>query len=171
MQSQAIPFLVFYPFTPIIRRWLGKPASRFKSDIRIKPEKAQRVAARNRGMCEAPDCIRAGNCRVPKSRDNLHEYFWYCAAHARAHNEAWDFFKGMGDDDIQRFREEALIRPPPHLAAGQARRPGADGPGPADNSMTAMRCLQRMANRHGAPSGAAIDAAADHGDGHAATGP
>jgi len=81
--------------------------SRFKSDIRIKPEK-KRVQEPETRLCEAPGCIGPGNCRVSKSPKNLSEYFWYCAAHARVHNEAWDFFKDMGDDDIQRFREEAL---------------------------------------------------------------
>ena len=81
--------------------------SRFKIDIRIKPEK-KRVKEPETRMCEAPGCVGPGNCRVSKSPKNLSEYFWYCAAHARAHNEAWDFFKDMGDDDIQRFREEAL---------------------------------------------------------------
>ena len=81
--------------------------SRFKSDIRIKPGKAKKAEPVTR-MCEAPDCIKAGDCRVSKSPKNLSEYIWLCSAHARAHNEAWDFFKDMGDDDIQRFREEAL---------------------------------------------------------------
>jgi hypothetical protein len=81
--------------------------SRFKSDIRIKPGKARAPEPETR-MCEAPGCIGPGNCRVSKSPKNLSEYVWYCSAHARAHNEAWDFFKDMGDDDIQRFREEAL---------------------------------------------------------------
>jgi DnaJ domain len=82
-------------------------ASKFKSDIRIKPEKAKSRTPDPR-MCDAPDCIRPGNCRVPQSPKNLTEYFWYCSAHARAHNESWDYFKGMDDGDIQRFREEAL---------------------------------------------------------------
>ena len=81
--------------------------SRFKSDIRIKPEKARKREPETR-MCEAPDCIGPGNCRVSKSPKNLNEYLWYCPAHARAHNEAWDFFKDMGDGDIARFKEEAL---------------------------------------------------------------
>ncbi len=80
--------------------------SRFKTDIRIKPGKA-RVKEPETRMCEAPGCIGPGNCRVAKSPKNLSEYLWYCSAHARAHNEAWDFFKGMDDGDIQRFREEA----------------------------------------------------------------
>ena len=82
-------------------------ASRFKSDIRIKPEKARARQPETR-MCEAPDCVGPGNCRVPKSPKNLDEYYWYCAAHARRHNEAWDYFKGMDDDQIQAFRLDAL---------------------------------------------------------------
>ena len=46
---------------------------------------------------------------MPKSRENLSDYLFLCPAHARAHNESWDFFKGMDDGDIQRFREEATI--------------------------------------------------------------
>ena len=84
-----------------------KRAARFKTDIRIKPEKARAREVETR-MCEAPDCIKAGNCRVPRSPNNLNEHFLDCAAHARAHNESWDYFKGMGDEDIRRFKEEAL---------------------------------------------------------------
>jgi hypothetical protein len=82
-------------------------ASRFKTDIRIKPARAKKREPETR-MCEAPDCIGPGNCRVPKSPRNLSEYYWYCSVHARLHNEAWDYFKGMDDDEIQRFREDAL---------------------------------------------------------------
>jgi hypothetical protein len=81
--------------------------SRFKSDIRIKPGKGKIVEPETR-MCEAPGCIGPGNCRVSKSPKNLAEYYWYCGPHARAHNESWDFFKDMNDNEILRFKEEAL---------------------------------------------------------------
>jgi hypothetical protein len=106
--------------------------SRFKSDIRIKPEKAKSRAPTPR-MCEAPDCIGPGNCRVPKSPTNLQEYFWYCPTHARAHNEAWDFFKGMGDDDIQRFREEALTGHRPTWPLGKRAAKARMGQSPLNN--------------------------------------
>ncbi len=106
--------------------------SRFKSDIRIKPEKAKSRAPEPR-MCEAPDCIGPGNCRVPKSPQNLNEYFWYCPAHARAHNEAWDFFKGMGNDDIQRFREEALTGHRPTWPLGKRAAKARMGQAPLNN--------------------------------------
>ncbi len=83
-------------------------APRFKTDIRIKPGgKAKKPEPQTR-MCEAPDCVGPGNCRVAKSPKNLSEYFWYCPTHARIHNEAWDYFKGMDDDEIQAFRLDAL---------------------------------------------------------------
>ena len=82
---------------------------RFKTDIRIKPSKGAAAAPKpEERMCDAKDCIRPGNCRVSQSPQNLNEYFWYCAAHARAHNENWDYFKGMDNGEIQKFREDAL---------------------------------------------------------------
>jgi hypothetical protein len=84
--------------------------SQFKSDIRIRPGKLRQKArpAQTR-RCEAAGCTGPGECRVPRSPDNLTEHFWYCTAHARAHNESWDYFKGMEDIAIARFREEAIL--------------------------------------------------------------
>jgi hypothetical protein len=92
--------------------------SRFKSDIRIKPGKGKIVEPETR-LCEAKGCIKPGDCRVAKSPKNLTEYIWYCAGHARLHNESWDFFKDMTDGDIQKFREEALTGHRPTWAMGK----------------------------------------------------
>ncbi len=83
-------------------------SARFKSDIRIKPDGAKRREPEVR-LCAAKNCPEPGNCRVPKSRENLSEYIWCCPAHARAHNESWDFFKGMDDEAIERFRDDAIL--------------------------------------------------------------
>src|SRR6185437_11772085 len=83
--------------------------TRFKSDMRIKPDKAKAAAPKpEERLCEAKGCVGPGNCRVSKSPQSMGEYFWYCPAHARAHNENWDYFKGMDDAEIQKFREDAL---------------------------------------------------------------
>jgi hypothetical protein len=85
------------------------PRARFKSDMRIKPDKGPAAAPKpEERLCEAKGCIGPGNCRVAKSPQHLNEYLWYCPAHARAHNENWDYFKGMDDAEIQKFREDAL---------------------------------------------------------------
>jgi hypothetical protein len=83
-------------------------APRFKMDMRIKPGGKARKPEPEVRLCEAPNCVGPGNCRVAKSPKNLTEYFWYCAPHARIHNEAWDYFKDMDDDQIQAFRLDAL---------------------------------------------------------------
>src|SRR5882724_8046084 len=86
-----------------------RPRSRFKSDIRIKPDAPARRSRAAKAVprpCAVAGCGEAGDCRVPKSRENLSDYLWLCTAHARAHNESWDFFKGMDNGDIQKFREE-----------------------------------------------------------------
>ncbi len=86
----------------------GSPRARFKIDMRIKPDKGKVAPKPEERLCEAPGCVGRGNCRVAKSPRNLNEHFWYCAAHARVHNENWDYFKDMDDDEIQKFREDAL---------------------------------------------------------------
>lgn len=107
-------------------------AFRFKSDIRIKPEKVKPRQAQVR-VCAAKNCAEPGDCRVPKSPRNLSEYVWYCSAHARAHNEAWDFFKDMDDDDIQRFREEAILGHRPTWPLGKRAAKARMGQTPIGN--------------------------------------
>ena len=84
-----------------------RPPPRFKSDISIKSSRAKKPEPQTR-MCDAPDCVGPGNCRVSKSPNNLSEYFWYCSKHARAHNESWDYFKGMDDTQVQAFKLDAM---------------------------------------------------------------
>ncbi|HSZ11475.1 MAG TPA: J domain-containing protein [Rhizomicrobium sp.] len=78
-------------------------------DIRIKPDdKTVRVVEEVR-PCHAKGCKAEGTHRVTLSREALSDYIWLCLAHARAHNEAWDFFAGMSDKEIERFQVEAVV--------------------------------------------------------------
>ncbi len=76
-------------------------------DIRIKPDGGPKVAVKVR-PCAIDGCPEEGAYRVPKSRETLSTYLWLCLAHARAHNEKWDYFAGMSEVEIERFRSEAL---------------------------------------------------------------
>jgi len=106
--------------------------------MRIKPDKGPAAASKpEERLCEAKGCVGPGNCRVAKSPQNLGEYFWYCPAHARAHNESWDFFKGMGDEDILKFRLDAITghRPTWQLGKRAARaRTGTRAQNPLHDS-------------------------------------
>jgi hypothetical protein len=106
------------------------PRPRFKSDIRIKKDNGRKVEPEF-APCAVPGCVKPGNARVPKSRENLTEYVIVCAAHARAFNESWDFFKGMGDGDVQKFREEALFGHRPTWPMGKRAARARNGQGPS----------------------------------------
>jgi hypothetical protein len=81
------------------------PHPRFKKDIRIKPDVVQKPKKR---PCSITGCTGEGAYKVPKSRDQVATYVWVCLAHAREHNEKWDYFKGMSDDAVARFQEDAI---------------------------------------------------------------
>src|SRR5579863_1388576 len=51
--------------------------------------------------CDMPGCTAAGEYRAPKSRDTLHDYWWYCLEHVRGYNATWDFYKGMSPGQIE----------------------------------------------------------------------
>ncbi len=86
----------------------GHTNSRFKLDIRIKPDASTITAVRLR-PCAQSGCPEEGSYRVPKSREELSEHIWLCQAHARARNEAWDYFQGMSEREIESFRNDALV--------------------------------------------------------------
>ena len=85
------------------------PKPRFKMDIRIKPDGAtKRPVVEKTRPCARKDCEGDGVFNVPRTRDDLNERLWLCQKHAREHNESWDFFRGMDDKDIQKFRVDAI---------------------------------------------------------------
>ncbi|MBV9571286.1 MAG: DnaJ domain-containing protein [Alphaproteobacteria bacterium] len=99
--------------------------SRFKKDIRIKPDKpAPKASAR---ACARPDCPKEGDHPVPKSRDDLNEHLWFCLEHARAHNESWDYFRGMSEGEIESFRDAAITGHRPTWPLGKRSARARDG--------------------------------------------
>jgi len=99
---------------------------RFGRDMRIKPDGLQLPKTR---ACAVKGCEGEGAYRVPKSRDQLSTYLWLCLAHAREHNEKWDYFAGMSEAEIRRFQDEAVIghRPTWPLGKRAAGIPGGHG--------------------------------------------
>ena len=93
---------------------------RFGKDIRIKPD--VKAAPRIR-VCEREGCAEEATCHVTKSRKNLTERIWLCLNHAREHNEHWDFFEGMSERDIERFRIDAVTGHRPTWPLGKRGAP------------------------------------------------
>ncbi len=79
--------------------------------------------------CDAPGCLAAGEFRAPKSRSRLDEYAWFCLPHVRGYNQAWDYYKGMGQTEIEaHLREDTAWQRPtwPLGRLGGARRHTAE---------------------------------------------
>src|SRR5581483_6761479 len=85
MAMSSNRFACFLPIRAHNRGMAERPRSQFKSDIRIKPDAPSRAAKATPRACAVGGCAEAGECRVPRSRENLSDYLWLCIAHARAH--------------------------------------------------------------------------------------
>src|ERR1044071_6752201 len=68
---------------------------------RAKPLTATDGAALDQRVCEAPGCRLAGDYRAPRARDRLNEYRWFCLEHVRDYNKKWDYFAGLGAEQIE----------------------------------------------------------------------
>jgi hypothetical protein len=77
-------------------------------DIRVRPPKEGEAEAETdvhalkpgERPCDHAGCRLAATARAPKSRQRMHEHYWFCQAHAAAYNKGWNFFEGMSDDEV-----------------------------------------------------------------------
>lgn len=53
-------------------------------------------------LCEQAGCTEPGEFRAPRDRNQLNQYRWFCLAHVREYNRAWDYYKGMAPNEIER---------------------------------------------------------------------
>lgn len=74
-----------------------------------RPSRDPRDTADAPRLCAHPDCLEDGVHPAPKSRTHLRDYFWFCKAHAREYNSAWDYCKGLGQADIDRIVREDVV--------------------------------------------------------------
>lgn len=81
---------------------------KFGYDIRVKPPQDQ-DARNHRGErpCEWEGCGQKAQHKAPKSRNNVHEYQWFCLAHAREFNRSWNFFDGWSEDEVRKYQKDA----------------------------------------------------------------
>lgn len=105
-------------------------------DIRVRPPKPEEEAQENdvyalkpgERACDHPGCRLAATARAPKSRDMLHEHYWFCQPHAAEYNRNWNFFAGMSEGEIRARREQEAMtggRPTWEMKAGRMSRESA----------------------------------------------
>ena len=58
-------------------------------------------------LCEHSECDEIGEFRAPKSRSDIRCYLWFCLAHVREYNRAWNYFQGMSQDEIEAYQHSS----------------------------------------------------------------
>ena len=104
-------------------------------DIRVRPPRedepsAEDVNALKPGerACDHGGCRRAATARAPKSRDLMHEHYWFCQEHAAEYNRNWNFFAGMSEGQVRAVQRDELFtggRPTWEMKAGKYSREAA----------------------------------------------
>lgn len=51
-------------------------------------------------ICDMPGCSENATHKAPKDR-GLNQYYHFCQDHIREYNQAWNYFEGMSEKDIQ----------------------------------------------------------------------
>jgi DnaJ-domain-containing protein 1 len=117
--------------------------SRLFDRIRVKPaERAPEKAPTT--PCSFPGCSAEGVFRAPKGREREGEYFSFCRDHVREYNASYDYFRGMDDASMARYRQADAVGHRPTWKMGA--RVAAAGQ-PVDESVFAEA---RAARRRGA---------------------
>src|SRR5438552_8817956 len=75
-------------------------------------------------LCEHPGCLAGGDFRAPKSRLDLHDYYWFCLEHVRAYNSAWNYYAGMSDSEIEAEIRHDTVWQRPSWRLGDRQVPG-----------------------------------------------
>ena len=56
-----------------------------------------------KNICEWDNCVESGEFKAPLERDNSKNYKWLCVNHIKLFNKNWDYFDGMGQNEIEHF--------------------------------------------------------------------
>ena len=59
-------------------------------------------------ICEWEKCKEIGEFKAPLEKDNSRNYKWLCDEHIKLFNKNWDYFDGMGQDEIENFLKSDL---------------------------------------------------------------
>ena len=54
-------------------------------------------------ICEWNGCEEIGKFKAPQERDNSKNFKWLCEKHIKSFNKNWNYFEGMGQEEIENF--------------------------------------------------------------------
>ncbi len=83
--------------------------SRLFDRIRVKSAKGVPEKAAVKTPCSHPGCEAEGAFRAPAGREREGEYLYFCKDHVRQYNASYDYFRGMDDESMAKFRQADAI--------------------------------------------------------------
>jgi curved DNA-binding protein CbpA len=104
-----------------------KPYPRYFEKIRVRPDPEAELKSRA-PRCQWDGCEDAGTHRAPVGRMREGEYFCFCFNHVREYNKNFNYFSGLGNEEIARFQREAMTghRPTWRMGTGGSMRHSPD---------------------------------------------
>jgi len=61
-----------------------------------------------KNICEWENCNESGDFKAPLEKDNSKNYRWLCEDHIKLFNKSWNYFDGMGQNEIENFLKSDL---------------------------------------------------------------
>jgi hypothetical protein len=74
--------------------------------------------ASNAPMCQWRNCTKRGLHRAPKGRASEGEYYYFCRDHVIEYNKSYNYFAGMGDEEVIDFQKAAATGHRPTWSMG-----------------------------------------------------
>ena len=102
--------------------------------------------------CDMPDCAETGAYRAPKSRASLQEFHWFCLDHVRVYNASWDYYKGMGPEEIEAELRADASWQRPSWPLGQGKQARLDEAMEAELHAFAFGARPKPAHRPDVPA-------------------
>ena len=115
--------------------------------IRIKPTRGRAAPkpVEVKSPCSHPGCTKPGVHKAPKGRDHEGEFFVFCVEHVREYNAHFDYFKGMDDSELAKYRQGEATGHRPTWKMGPR---GAQGEAHVDETVYAeARTMRRRGAR------------------------
>jgi curved DNA-binding protein CbpA len=99
--------------------------SKYFDRIRINPDGAP-IKRAETSPCEWHGCRLAGGYRAPKGRNQEGKYHNFCLDHVREYNKSYNYFAGMGDEDVIAYQRSAATGHRPTWTLGVNNSAGED---------------------------------------------
>jgi hypothetical protein len=95
--------------------------SKYFDSIRIsrgRRAKPEPQTGANAPACQWRNCNKRGLHRAPKGRASEGEYFYFCREHVTEYNKSYNYFAGMGMDEVADFQKSAVTGHRPTWSMG-----------------------------------------------------